>query len=166
MKTMVRCLFLFVMMIVVAVPAYAAPQAKSAPPAKSAPQAQAAPAHSAAPSKMRDVVHIYQCNIVGATVTEAQVEADVLEMLKATRATVGGEKFSAKVLWPVAVNNMGETDFQVLAIFTTFTAWGKVWDASRDPNSPLAKWEANVQRNDAYECTDSAVWESITIDEK
>jgi len=160
MKTVVRCLFLFVVMIVVAVPAYSAPQAKPAP------QAQAAPAHSAAPSKMRDVVHIYQCNIVGATVTEAQVEADVLEMLKATRATVGGEKFSAKVLWPVAVNNMGETDFHVLAIFPTFTAWGKVWDASRDPNSPFAKWEANVQRNDAYECTDSAVWESVAIDEK
>jgi len=167
MKTVVRCLLLFVVMIAIAVPAYSAPQAKTAPAAKTAPQAQAAaPAHSAAPAKMRDVVHIYQCNIVGDKVTEAQVEADVLEMLKATRATTGGEKFTAKVLWPVAVTNLGETDFNVVVTYPTFTAWGKVWDASRDPESPLAKWEANVARNDQYECPESAVWESITIDEK
>ena len=177
MKALVRYMFPVLMMIVLAVPFYAAPpaksepaakpapQAKSAPPAQPAPQAQAAPSHSAAPAKSRDVVHIYQCSIVGDKVTEAEVEADVLEMLKATKATVGGEKFSAKVLWPVAVNNMGEHDFNVVVTYPSFTAWGKVWDASRDPNSPLAKWEANVQRNDEYECTDSALWESVTIEE-
>jgi len=155
MKTVVICLLVLVMTTVVAVSLYKAPQAQTT-----------AQAHSVTSSKLRDVVHVYNCNIVGEKVTEADVEADVLEMLKATKATVGGEKFSAKVLWPVAVNNMGETDFQVLAIFTTFTAWGKVWDASRDPNSPLAKWEAAVARNDQYECTDSAVWESVMIEDK
>jgi hypothetical protein len=166
MKTVVRCLFVLVAIALVAAPAYSDPQAKPAAPAQAgAAPAQAAPAHSMAGKKLRDVVHIYQCNIVGDKVTEAQVEADVLEMLKATKATVGGEKFTAKVMWPVAVNNMGEHDFNVLAISPSFTAWGKLWDASRDPESPLAKWEALVQRNDAYECTDSAVWESVTIED-
>jgi hypothetical protein len=166
MKTLVRYLFPFVMMIVVASPVFSAPPTKSSQ-AKPAPQAQpAAPAHSAAGSKLRDVVHIYKCNIVNDKATESEVEADVLEMLKATKATVGGEKFTAKVLWPVAVNDMGEHDFEVMTIFTTFTSWGKVWDASRDPNSPLAKWEAAVGKTDQYECTDSAVWESVTIEDK
>jgi hypothetical protein len=161
MKTMARCLLVLVVMIVLAAPAY------SAPPAQSAPQAKpAAPAHSAAPAKLRDVVHIFQCNIVSGTATEAQVEADVLEMLRATRATPGGEKVTAKVFWPVAVNNMGETDFNVLVISPTFSAWGKLWDASRDPDSPLGKWEAAVQKSDQYECTDSAIWESVVIEEK
>ncbi len=159
MKTMARCLLVLVVMIVLAAPVYSAPPAQS--------QAKpAAPAHSAAPAKSRDVVHIFQCNIVAGTVTEAQVEADVLEMLRATRATAGGEKVTAKVLWPVAVNNMGETDFNVLVISPTFTAWGTLWDASRDPDSPLGKWEAAVQKSDQYECTDSAMWESVTIEEK
>ncbi len=161
MKTVVSCLFVLVMMTVVAASLYSAPQAQPAPQTQ-----QPAPAHSVTSSKLRDVIHIYQCNFVSEKATETEVEADVLEMLKATKATVGGEKFSAKVLWPVAVNNLGETDFQVLAIFTTFTSWGKVWDASRDPNSPLAKWEAAVGRNDMYECGDSAVWESVTIEDK
>jgi hypothetical protein len=162
MKTVVRCLFVLLAVVLVAAPAYSDPQAKPAAPA----QAAAAPAHSAAPAKMRDVVHIYQCNIVGDKVTEAEVEADVLEMLKATRATTGGEKFTAKVLWPVAVTNLGETDFHVVVTYPTFTAWGKVWDASRNPESPLAKWEASVKRFDQYDCPESALWESVTIDEK
>ena len=162
MKTVLRCLFLFLVMIAVAVPAYSAPQAKPAAPAKAAPQAQpAAPADAedTDPSDNFTVMHVFKCEMTPG-VTEAQVDAIAALKLKALRQIPGAEKATIHVLWPAAVSNMGKTDFQIVWTFPSFADWGKFWDGYSDATS-LAK--ADDATEGKVECPDSMLWEAHEI---
>ena len=174
MKTVVRCLFLFVVMIVVAVPAYSAPQEKSAPaaksaaPAKAAPQAQpAAQAQSATPAEdaasdpydNMEVLHVFSCEMVPG-VTEEQIDKMAQLKLKALRLMPGAEKAQVHVLWPTAVTSLGSTDFQIVWTFPSYSDWGKFWDAYSDA-SPLAK--ADDATEGKVECPNSVIWEAHRI---
>jgi hypothetical protein len=149
MKNVMRCLPVLVMLIVLASVAYRAARANSL-------QATSQKTNS------HKVVHIYQCQMRG-HVTEAQVEAAVLDLLTATKAMVGGEGVKVQVLFPVAVNDMGENDFSMVVTTPSFTAWGKFWDAFND-DSPVAKWD-NLQE-DKFDCPNSSMWEAVNIEEK
>jgi hypothetical protein len=163
MKTVVRCLFLFVMMIAVAVPAYAAPQAKSAPQGKSAPQAKpAAPAEAEDTDTSYDnltVMHVFKCQMTPG-VTEAQVDAIAALKLKALRQIPGAEKAKVHVLWPAAVSDMGKTDFQIVWELPSFADWGRFWDGYNDATS-LAR--ADDATEGKVDCPDSALWEAHEI---
>ena len=162
MKTVVRFLFLFVVMIAVAVPAYSAAQAKSAAPAKAAPQAQpATPADDAASDSYdnMEVLHVFSCEMVPG-VTEEQIDKIAQQKLKALRLMPGAEKAQVHVLWPTAVTSLGETDFQIVWTFPSYSDWGKFWDAYSDA-SPLAK--ADDATEGKVECPNSVIWESHRI---
>jgi hypothetical protein len=163
MKTVLRCLFLFLVMIAVAVPAYSAPQAKPAAPAKAAPQA-----HPAAPAEAEDtdtsydnltVMHVFVCQM-NPGITEAQVDAIAQQKLKALRQMPGAEKVKVHVLWPAAVSNMGTTDFRIVWELPSFADWGKLWDAYNDA-SPLARGDDATEGK--VECPDSMLWEAHEI---
>ena len=143
MKHVTRCLLVLVMLLVVALPAYLAAQTKAA---------QANP---------NEVLHIYKCNI-----TEGKTEAQVVEAaqlyLNALRQLDGGKELKMKLLWPVAVNNLGEIDFHIILISPSFTEWGRMWDAYKD-DTAAAKFE---ELQGTADCNDSAVWESENIEAK
>jgi hypothetical protein len=157
MKSLVGCLFLAVMMIVVASPAYSAPQAKAAPQAKSAASAESADADSSYGGMQ--ILHVFQCEMTPG-VTEAQVDAIAQQKLKLLREMPGAEKAQVHVLWPAAVNNMGTTDFQIVWILPSFSDWGKLWDAYNDA-SPLARGDDATEGK--VECPNSALWEAHEI---
>ena len=162
MKTVFRCLFLFVMMIAIAVPAYSAAQAKSAAPAKAAPQAQPAdPAEDAASDSYdnMEVLHVFSCEMVPG-VTEEQIDQMAQLKLKALRLMPGAEKAQVHVLWPTAVTSLGSTDFQIMWTFPSYSDWGKFWDAYSDA-SPLAK--ADDATEGKVECPNSVIWEAHRI---
>jgi hypothetical protein len=157
MKTVVRCLFLFVVMIAIAVPAYSAPQAKTAPQAQAAAPAQAG--ETDASYDNLTVMHFFVCQMTPG-ITEAQVDAMAQLKLKAIRQMPGAEKVKVHVLWPAAVSNMGQTDFQIVWELPSFTDWGKLWDAYNDA-SPLAR--ADDATEGKVECPDSMLWEAHEI---
>jgi len=157
MKTVVSCLFLFVMVLLVAAPAQAAPQAKPAPQAKSAAPAQAADTDSSYDGL--EVLHVFACEM-SPGVTEAQVDAIAQLKFQALRQMPGAEKARVHVLWPAAVSNMGKTDFQIVWIFPSFSDWGKFWDAYSD-SSPLARSDDATEGK--VECPDSMMWEAHEI---
>jgi hypothetical protein len=146
MKSVVSCLFVLVMMTVVAATVYSAPQAQ-----------QTAPAGSAETESYNilHVMHVFACQM-GPGVTEAQVDAIAQLKLKALRQMPGAEKAQVRILWPTAVSNMGKTDFQIVWIFPSYTDWGKFWDAYNDA-SPVAKGDDLTEGK--VECPDSALWE-------
>jgi hypothetical protein len=121
-----------------------------------------APSYSAPPSAPNEVMHIYSCEMHQGK-TEAQAEALIRDWLKELRKLDGGEKLKINVLWPVAVNNMGETDFRIVFISPSFTAWGKMWDAMKD-SPAMAKYEQ--LGSEIADCPDSAMWESVAIEAK
>ena len=145
----VSCILVFVMLIV-------GVKLLVAPPAYSAAKAQ-----SAAANNPNEVMHIYSCDVTEGK-TDAQVEAAAKEYLKALRQLDGGKDLKMKVVWPVAVNNMGEKDFNIILISPSFQAWGRMWDAYKD-DTAAAQFE---DLQGTADCPDSAVWESITIDTK
>jgi hypothetical protein len=139
MKTVVHCLFVFVLLIVVAAPAYSADPAASDTNFK--------------------IIQVWACEIEDG-VSEADVDAMGQAKLKALRQMPGGEEVNLRLLWPVAVNSTGEVDVHVVVEFPSFVAWGKVWDAYNDA-SPLAR------EDDATEgkivCPDSVIWEAHEV---
>ena len=151
MKNVVRYLLLLVMLIVFAFAAYRVARANS---------------HQATPQKTNshEVVHIYHCQM-REHVTEVQVEASLQNLLKARKAMVGGEGAKIQVWFPVAVADMGENDFSFAVISPSFTAWGKGWDAFTD-DSPVAKWEAQLEEEGPFDCPSSALWQADDIEEK
>jgi hypothetical protein len=162
MKSLVGCLFLVVMMIVVAAPVYSEPQAKPAPQVKPAPAAQSAtPAEDAGsdPYDNMQVLHIFSCEMVPG-VTEEQIDTIAQQKLKALRQMPGAEKAEVHVLWPTAVTSLGSTDFQIVWTFPSYSDWGKFWDAYSDA-SPLAK--ADDATEGKVECPNSVIWEAHRI---
>jgi len=136
MNTIVRCLFVLVMLI-----------------------AAAAPAYSAAPDSSFEVVQIWACEMEEGT-TEAQVEAMAQQWLKAIRQLPGGAAVKLGVLFPVAVNHKGDTDFHFVLSAPSFTDWGKLQDAYTE-DSPAAKAE-DLHKGKVV-CPDSMLWEAHAI---
>jgi hypothetical protein len=143
MRSMLRCLLAFGMLIVVAPPAQMAAQAPPAPPVDT-----------------HKVMQVYQCEL-GEGVTEVMLETAMQDWLKALKTLPGGEKIDIKILWPVAVNNMGKKDFQAVLTWPSFSTWGTSQDAYTD-DSAAAKWEA--LQLEKWSCPDSAIWEGVTIE--
>jgi hypothetical protein len=142
MRFALRCLFVFVMLAVVAPPAHMA--------------AQATPA---APADSNEIVHIYHCSL-GEGVTEEMLEAAVQDWLKALRTLDGGERVKIEILWPVAAQ-MGDQDFMTVVTYPSFTAFGRSWEAYKD-DTAAAKWEA--LQGEKWACPDSALWEGVNIE--
>lgn len=88
--------------------------------------------------------------------TEESLEAHASEWLKLARQVDGGENIEAYILFPVAVNAMGETDVVFVVTMPTFSEWGKFWDAY--PSS-----EAAANEDGHVFCPDSVVWESVKV---
>ena len=154
MKTMARCLFVLVMLIVATAPVHAA-----APPQSAAPVNAAAPAQSAPPDLSYDgleVLHVFMCEM-GEGVTEGQIDALAQQKLKALRQMPGAEKARVHILWPTAVSNMGTADFQIVWIFPSYADWGKFWDAYNDA-TPMARADDLIQEK--VVCAESSLWEA------
>jgi len=79
--------------------------------------------------------------------------------LKAAKTMKGGENLEAFVNFPVAVNNMAETDMIFTVVAPSFEEWGKFWDSYG--GSPAA---AVDKENDLVVCPNSAVWESFKVE--
>jgi hypothetical protein len=141
MKNVSRGLSVLVLSIIVALPAYLAAQTKAA---------QANP---------NQVMHIYKCNVIEGK-TDAQVVEGARLYLNALRQLDGGKELKMKLLWPVAVNNLGEIDFHVVLISPSFAEWGRMWDAYKDETA-AAKFE---DLQGTADCNDSAVWESEDVE--
>ena len=90
--------------------------------------------------------------------SEAQVRARAQDWLKAAKKLPGGEKLQAFVLFPIAVNAMGEIDVMFVVVAPSFAEWGKFWD--NYAGSPAAEVD---KRNEKVVCPDSALWESVKI---
>jgi len=90
--------------------------------------------------------------------TEQDVKDRATQWLKAAKAMKGGKNLEARVFFPVAVNNMGETDVIFTVIAPSFAEWGTFWDSYM--NSPVA---AADKENDKFNCPNSALWESFKV---
>lgn len=91
--------------------------------------------------------------------SEAEVMAQAEKWLKAARTMKGGERMEAKVLFPVAVNAIGEFDVFFVVTAPSFEEWGRFWDNYE--GSPAA--ESDKQGKDLVVCPDSVLWESIKV---
>ena len=150
MKSVVSCLFVLVMMTVVAGTVYSAPQAQQT--------AQAGSADADSYDRL-EVLQVFACQM-SPGVTEAQVDAIAQAKLKALREMPGASQARVHVLWPAAVSNMGKTDFQIVWILPSYSDWGKLWDAYSDA-SPLARGDDATEGK--VVCPDSALWEAHEI---
>ena len=112
---------------------------------------------AAAPAYSATAMQMWKCEIDD-DVSEADVKADAAKWLAAAKKLKGGEGLEAYVNFPVAANNMGETDAILIVTAPSFEAWGKFWDAYG--GSEAAKLDAE---NDKVVCPDSAVWESFKV---
>ena len=96
---------------------------------------------------------------MGADTTEADVEAGAVKWLKAARQIDGGDQLEAHVLFPVAVNVSGNTDFMFVVVAPSFAEWGKFWDAYQvSPEGDADQANADV------DCPDSALWNSVKVE--
>ena len=91
-------------------------------------------------------------------IDEAGVKAMAVKWLKAARTMKGGKNLQAHVLFPVAVNDSGDTDLIFTVTAPNFTEWGMFWDSYGGSAAAAADKE-----NDLVDCPDSAVWESFKV---
>ena len=101
-------------------------------------------------------VQMWKCGMEEG-VTEEDLEAKAKAWLAEARKVDGGENIEAYVLFPVAVNAVGETDFMYVITTPTFAEWGKFWDVY--PDSAAADLEGG-----GTFCPDSVVWESVKVE--
>ena len=90
-------------------------------------------------------------------VTEEDLHAKAKAWVAAARKVDGGENIEVYVLFPVAVNAAGETDFAFVVTTPTFAEWGKFWDAYPDSDA------ADLEGQGTF-CPDSMVWESVKVE--
>jgi len=90
--------------------------------------------------------------------SEKDVRAHAAKWLKAAKTMKGGQNLEAQVYFPVAVNNMAETDLIFMIVAPSFAEWGIFWDSYG--GSPAA---AADKENDMVDCPNSAVWESFKV---
>jgi hypothetical protein len=91
--------------------------------------------------------------------SEAEVMAMAADWLKAARTMKGGERLEAEVLFPVAVNAIGDFDVFFTVTAPTFEEWGRFWDNYE--GSPAAA--ADKKNQEKIVCPDSVLWESIKV---
>lgn len=89
--------------------------------------------------------------------TEDQITEGAAKWLKAAKTMKGGENLEAWVYYPVAVNDMGESDLLFIVVAPSFEEWGVFWDNYE--GSPAAKIDKENQ--EFVVCPDSALWESV-----
>ena len=112
----------------------------------------------AAPAYADEVWHAFSCQLLDDT-TEDEVIDFVETWLDAVNDTEGGEEIGASVHFPIAAQ-MGESDFRIIMKAPNLAVWGQVWTTYDDSEAQKME-EAS---NDRFDCTDSALWESVTID--
>ena len=112
-----------------------------------------------APAYAAEATQMWKCEMNDDT-SEEEVIAIAQEWLKAARKLEGGERLEAQVLFPVAVNAIGNVDVFFVVVAPSFEEWGKFWD--NYISSPAAA-EANKRHQEKIVCPDSALWESIKI---
>jgi hypothetical protein len=129
MKTIIRFV-LVSMLLIVAVPAYSGGAA----------------------------MQMWKCQINDDDASEQAVKDRAAEWLKAAKTMKGGENLEAYVYFPVAVNNMGETDLVFTVIAPSFAEWGMFWDSYQGSAAAAADKE-----NKLVDCPDSGLWESFKV---
>jgi len=112
----------------------------------------AAPAYSGGVA-----VQMFKCEMDD-DASEKDVKAYAAKWLKAAKTMKGGENLEAYVYFPVAVNNMAETDMIITIVAPSFAEWGMFWDSYGGSAAAAADKE-----HDMIACPDSAVWESFKI---
>ena len=112
----------------------------------------AAPAYSGGVA-----VQMFKCEMDD-DASEKDVKDYAAKWLKAAKTMKGGENLEAYVYFPVAVNNMAETDMVFAIIAPSFAEWGMFWDSYGGSAAAAADKE-----HDMISCPDSAVWESFKI---
>lgn len=90
--------------------------------------------------------------------SEQDVKDRAAEWLKAAKTMKGGKNLEAHVYFPVAVNNMAETDLIFTVIAPSFAEWGMFWDSYGGSAAAAAD-----KKNELVDCPDSAVWESFKV---
>jgi G:T-mismatch repair DNA endonuclease (very short patch repair protein) len=81
------------------------------------------------------------------------------EWLAAAKTMKGGKNLEAYVYFPVAVNNLPETDLIFVVSAPTFKELGAFWDAFKD--SPVAKLDKANRK--FIVAPNSGIWESIKV---
>ena len=113
---------------------------------------------AAAPARSAEATQMWKCEM-GANTTEEEVEAGAAKWLKAARQMDGGDQLEAFVLFPVAVNVVGNTDFMFVVVAPSFAEWGKFWDEYQiSPDGDADQANADV------DCPDSALWNSVKVE--
>jgi hypothetical protein len=113
---------------------------------------------AAVPAYAAEATHMWKCELDD-DATEKEVMAMAGEWLKAARTMKGGERLEARVLFPVAVNAIGEFDLFFVVVAPTFEEWGRFWDNYE--GSPAA--EVDKRNQEMVVCPDSVVWESVKV---
>lgn len=112
----------------------------------------------AAPAYAAEATQMWKCEM-GADTTEKEVEEAAAKWLKAARQMDGGDQLEAFVLFPVAVNVVGNTDFMLVVVAPSFAEWGKFWDEYQTSDAADAD-----QANADVDCPDSALWNSVKVE--
>ncbi len=112
---------------------------------------------AAAPAYSGNAMQVWKCEIEEGT-TEKEIKDFASKWLAGAKKLDGGKDLQASVIFPVAVNAMGETDMMFTVVAPNFADWGKFWDAYGD--SELAVMDG---KNDKIDCPNSAVWESFSV---
>lgn len=113
----------------------------------------AAPAFAGMPTQM------WQCQMED-DATEEEVIEEAQDWLKKARAIKGGERLKARVLFPVAVNSIGDADVWFVISAPSFEEWGRFWDNYID--SDVGDSEDHEERK--VNCPDAALWDSTPIE--
>jgi hypothetical protein len=113
----------------------------------------------AAPAFSGDAVQMWKCEMDD-DATEDQVKARAQDWLKAAKKMPGGENLKAFVLFPIAVNGVGEMDLMFVVVAPSFEEWGKFWDAYADSSANAAD---ELNKEDVV-CPDSVLWESFKME--
>ena len=91
--------------------------------------------------------------------TEEAVIAGVEKWLAGARQVEGGSNLEARVLFPVAVNAIGQFDLWIVVTTTSFEEWGSFWDHYPDS----AAGDIEDQNEEIFYCPDSALWGATVI---
>ena len=112
----------------------------------------------ASPARSAVATQMWKCEM-GADTTEAEVEAGAAKWLKAAKQMDGGDQLEVIVLFPVAVNVVGKTDFMLIVVAPSFAEWGKFWDVYQiSPEGDADQANADV------DCPHSALWQSVKVE--
>jgi G:T-mismatch repair DNA endonuclease (very short patch repair protein) len=91
--------------------------------------------------------------------TEEQVVKAAQEWLAAAKTMKGGKNLEAYIYFPVAVNNLPDTDLLFVVSAPSFKEWGTFWDGYK--GSPVAKLDK--ANRDFIVAPNSGLWESNKV---